>query len=619
MKEERLFKEFPPVTTTEWKKKIMADLKGADYHKKLVWKTPEGFEVEPFYRREDMESLDHLNTYPGRFPFTRGRQIKGNIWLIRQDIRVTDFESDNKKALDLLTKGVNSLGFFMHPDYIPKTGDIEKLLKGIDGNSTELNFSTHYPLEMLVALENVANKYGWQPAKMKGSLDFDPFGHFSRYGRFYYSKEKDFETLKQLMEKSPVFPHFHIITVDAALFANAGSGIVSQLGYALSKGAGYLTFLTESGIDAAQAASHIRFQFAVGSGYFMEIARFRAARHLWAHVTAAYGVKENSSSGMFIHCENTTWNKTLYDPYVNMLRTTSETMSSLIAGVDSMKVLPFDEVFEKPTAFAERIAHSQQLILKYESYFDKVNDPAAGSYYVEELTGKLIREAWKLFLETDEKGGYLKAFEQGFIQNRIHEEANRKSLDIAQRKKILLGTNQYPNTTEHIENTDISFPEEENDTGNIETLKPLRGAVPFEQLRLKTDRYAQKNHRPVVWMLTYGDMAMRNARSQFAANFFGCAGFEIVTNPGFETVEQGIEAAKKANPDIVVICSSDEEYDKTAIPVFHALKDKMIVVLAGYPESLVDRLKQEGMEHFIHVRSNLLEELTKYQHLLGIE
>ena len=620
MEKERLFKEFPPVTTEEWKKKIIADLKGADYRKKLVWKTPEGFEAEPFYRREDMENLSHTGTYPGRFPFTRGSRIKGNTWLVRQDIRVTDFEKDNKKALELLTKGVSSLGFILDPDYLPRTNDLKKLLKDIDGNATELNFSTHYPAEMLSALEEVAEKYGWQPAEMKGSLDFDPLDHFSRYGRFYHSEEKDHTALKQLMEKAAAFPNFHLITVDATLFANAGAGIVSQLAFALSKGAEYLTYLTNAGRDAHDVASHIRFQFAVGSSYFMEIAKFRAARHLWAHLTGAFGVKENGSRAMFIHCENTTWNKTVYDPYVNMLRTTTETMSSLIAGVDSMKVLPFDEVFEKPTDFAERIARNQQLILKYESYFDKVNDPAAGSYYVEELTDKLIREAWKLFLETDKKGGYQKAFEQGFVQKRVKAEAGQKTLDIAKRKRILLGTNQYPNITEHIEDPDIALSNnEEKESGTIETLEPLRGAVPFEQLRLKTDQYARDHHRPVVWLFTYGNLAMRNARAQFAGNFFGCAGFEIVNNPGFENIEKGIAAAKKANPDIVVLCSSDEEYGEIALPVFQALKNDTIVVLAGYPEKLGEQLKREGIEHFIHVRSNLLEELKKYQQLLGIE
>ncbi len=619
MEKERLFKEFPPVSTEAWKKKIIADLKGADYREKLVWRTPEGFDVEPFYRREDIENLGHPDTFPGSFPFTRGSQIKGNTWKVRQDIQVADFTAANQKSLNLLSKGVNSVGFHFAPDYRPKVEDIERLLQDIDGNTTELNFSTQFPVEMITALEKVAKKHNRKVGKIKGSLDFDPLGYFSRHGKFYNSKEEDFNLLEQLVNKSSSLSGFHVITVEATLFANAGAGIVSQLAYALSKGAGYLTYLTNAGLDAGQVASRIRFQFAVGSGYFMEIAKFRAARHLWAHIVNAFGVTEAGSQAMYIHCVNSRWNKTLYDPYVNMLRTTTETMSSLIAGVDSMEVLPFDEVFEKPTPFAERIARNQQLILKYESYFDKVNDPAAGSYYVEELTDKLIREAWKLFLETDEKGGYLKAFEQGFIQQRVEDEAQQKIKGIEQLKRVLLGTNQYPNTNEHIENADISPASAKPETDSIKTLKPFRGAIPFEQLRLKTDRFARSNPRPVVWMLTYGKLAMRNARAQFAGNFFGCAGFEIVNNPGFETIEKGIEAAEKNNPDILVICSPDEEYGNIALPVFHALKDKMIVVLAGYPEKVVEHLKQEGMEHFIHAKSNVPEELKKYQQLLKIK
>ena len=619
MREEPLFKEFPPVTTEAWKQKIIADLKGADYRKKLVWKTQEGIDVEPFYRREDLKGLSHMNTFPGRFPFTRGRRIKGNSWLVRQSIGADDFDAANRETLDLLSKGVNAVGFYFAPDYIPKVRDIEKLLKDIDGNTTELNFSTHYPMEMITALEQVAGKYKWQPGKMKGSLDFDPLAYFSRHGNFYQSKEKDFNLAEKLMVKSSGLPGFHVITIDATLFSNTGAGIVSQLAFALSKGADYLTYLTGTGRNAEKAASKIRFQFAVGSGYFMEIAKFRAARHLWAHIVKAYGVKESSSRAMYIHCVNSRWNKTMYDPYVNMLRTTTETMSSLIAGIDSMEVLPYDEVFEKPSPFARRIARNQQLILKYESYFDRVNDPAAGSYYVEELTGKLIREAWKLFLETDEKGGYLKAFEKGFIQQRVEDEAQQKISGIAHLKNVLLGTNQYPNTNEHLEDVDSPPSFTEPKTGNIKTLKPTRGAIPFEQLRLKTDRYALNNPRPVVWMLPFGNMAMRNARAQFSANFFGCAGFEIINNAGFDTVETGIQAALKAKPDIVVLCSSDEDYQHAAIPVFKALEKEVIVVLAGYPKDSIEKFTSAGMEHFIHSRSNVTEELKKYQQLLKIE
>jgi len=619
MEKEPLFKEFPPVSTEAWKKKIIADLKGADYRKKLVWKTPEGFDVEPFYRREDLAGKDNLNVLPGDYPFLRGKTTRGNPWLVRQDIPVDNLAEANRKALDISLKGVDALGFIFTGDFVPETDTIDKLLQNIRADLIELNYSTRYPLKTVGIIDSLAKKYNRDLDKIRGSVDYDPLGYFSRYGRFYHSKEEDFKLLERLLQATELLPRFHVLTVDGSLFHNAGSGIVSQLAFTLAKGADYLTYLTGACFEVDQVAAHLRFQFAVGSGYFMEMAKFRAARYLWANIVNAYGLNDADNAAMCIHCKNSEWNKTVYDPYVNLLRTTTETMSSLIAGVHSMEVLPFDKVYENPSEFAERIARNQQLILKYESYFDKVADPAAGSYYIEELTQNIIDKAWALFLEVDEMGGYFKAFEKGFIQKTIQEEAIRKDRDIARRRHIILGTNQYPDSNEHYEHIEDKVFDVNGTDSGIETLKPYRGAQAFERLRYKTDQYALHNKRPVAWMLTYGNLAMRNARARFAGNFFGCAGFEIVNNPGFETIEKGIEAARKANPDIVVICSPDEEYGDIALPVFRALKDRMVIVLAGYPEKLVERLIQEGMEHFIHTRSNVLEELKKYQHLLKIE
>jgi methylmalonyl-CoA mutase len=290
-------------------------------------------------------------------------------------------------------------------------------------------------------------------------------------------------------------------------------------------------------------------------------------------------------------------------------------MSSVIGGIDSMTVLPFNAVYEKTNDFSERIARNQQLVLKGESYFDKVIDPGAGSYFIENLTNSIIHEAWKLFLEVQEKGSYLDAFKQGFIQQKIKEEAAAKDMEIALRKRSILGTNQYPNAKEVVSNMhENSFPEN-NEPG---ILSPYRGAMAFEKLRYKTDLYSRKNKRPKAWMFTYGNLAMLKARSQFAANFFGCAGFEIIDNTGFTSIADGIAAAKKAKPEIVVICSSDEEYAEIALPVFESLKKESIVVLAGHPADLVEKLKETGMTNFIHVKSNVLEELKKYQALIGI-
>jgi len=377
----------------------------------------------------------------------------------------------------------------------------------------------------------------------------------------------------------------------------------------------YLNFLTEKGLDIDDVSKHIRFNFATGSSYFIEIAKLRALRFLWAKITNEYGISDSNSAKMHIHSVSSSLNKTVYDPYVNMLRTTTETMSAALGGADSITVLPFDFVSGKTSELGIRIARNQQLLLKGESHFDKVNDPAAGSYYVENLTDELIENAWDLFLEVEEKGGYLKAFESGFITNKIQEEATKIRTEVASRKKIILGTNQYPNTLEQI--TEIE--QNDIDSQNELALKPLRVAMEFENLRFATDKFSENSSRPKVWMFTYGNLAMRKARAQFAANFFGCAGFESIDNTGFETIESGIEAAKTEDPDIVVICSSDEEYKEIALTVFNALKDNTIVVLAGYPKDMIEELKSNGFTNFVHVKTNALEELQRYQKELGID
>jgi len=289
-------------------------------------------------------------------------------------------------------------------------------------------------------------------------------------------------------------------------------------------------------------------------------------------------------------------------------------MSAALGGADSITVLPFDIAKNEKSELGIRIARNQQLLLKGESHFDKVNDAAAGSYYIEELTDQLIENAWKLFLEVEEKGGYLKAFESGFITDRINKEAGQLRNEVATSRRSILGTNQYPNTLEQIED----FTPSNNKTNNQLALKPLGISGEFENLRLATDKFSANSPRPKVWMFTYGNLTMRKARSQFAANFFGCAGFETIDNLGFETIDDGIKAAKDEKPEIVVICSSDEEYSEIALPIFEALKEEAIVVLAGYPKELVEKFKSEGLTNFIHAKSNVLKELTMYQKELGV-
>ncbi|MEZ5083043.1 MAG: methylmalonyl-CoA mutase family protein [Bacteroidales bacterium] len=618
-----LFTEFPPATRKQWHDLISADLKGADYDKKLVWNTTEGFKVKPYYMADDLSEINYLDTFSGDFPYTRGNAASGNFWHIRQDIRVDNISKANKKALDILMKGVTSLGFIIDPKFEPTIEDIEKLCENIYADAVELNFVCfHNSLKVVQYVEKLVKKYNRQLDKIYGSVDFDPLGQFVLKGKFPVSADASFDLAKRMIETAEHLPNFKVITVNGQYFHNAGSSIVEELAFSLAQGVSYLTQLTERGLSINEVAPRLKFQFAVGSNYFMEIAKIRAARLLWAHIVKAYGPCCDSKTKMFIHSTTSNWNKTMYDASVNMLRTTTESMSAIIGGSDSLTVNPFNSVFEESTEFSERIARNQQLLLKEESYFDKVNDPSAGAYYIETLTNSIAEHTWKLFLDVQEKGGFLEAFNAGFIQETIKETANQRDMNIATRREIFLGTNQYPNTSEEIKKKiDPAVFKgyiEETSKNKIETLRLYRGAQAFEELRYATDQYSQSSTRPKVFLLTIGNPAMRRARAQFAGNFFGCAGYEMIDNIGFKTIEEAAEACLKSKPDITVICSSDDEYAELAPKLYNRLHEKSILVIAGYPQAILEDLKKTGFNHFIHIKSNVLQTLMEFQKQLGI-
>lgn len=619
----KLFNEFPPISTQQWEEQIQKDLKGADYEKKLIWKTNEGINVKPYYRAEHLENIQWVKAFPGDFPFVRGNKKTGNEWLVRQNIYVDDIKTANEKALELLMKGVDSLGFELDCKKKYSIDDIESLLKNIRADIAEINFfHTAQQIELVGMMDNLVRKYNRPLEKITGSVDFDPLMRFARRGVWYNNEEADFNLAYEIIKAGKAIPNFKVLTVNGYVFANAGASLVQEMAFTLAAGSEYLTRLTDKGLFIGEVAPRMKFNLAVGSNYFMEMAKLRAYRLLWAHIVNAYGLNDALNGRMYIHAENASWNYTVYDSHVNMLRSTTGTMSAILGSVDSFMVKPYNAPYEKPTEFSERIARNQQLILKEESYLNKVADPAAGSYYIENLTNLMAEEAWKLFLKINEEGGFIKALRSNTIQQTIRESARKRDLNIATRREILLGTNQYPNMHEKLsidlEKNVLNVEDKTNSEAEIEAIKTYRGAQAFEVLRYATDVFSRTNQRPKVWMFTYGNLAMRKARATFTSNFFACAGFEIIDNYGFKTIEEGIQKVRNEKPEIVVICSSDEEYTDNALLIFEALKDETIVTLAGYPIELVDILKASGMQYFIHVKSNVLETLVSLQKRLGI-
>src|SRR5699024_9635029 len=352
------------------------------------------------------------------------------------------------------------------------------------------------------------------------------------------------------------------LSIDGGLYHHSGATIVQELGYALAAASEYLAILTDSGTSPSDAAAMLNFTFAVGSAYFPEIAKLRAARLLWNNLLEAYGADPDANPA-YLHAQSSEWNKTLYDPYTNLLRTSTESMAAAIAGCDALTILPFDRHFRQPDAFSRRIARNQQLILREESFMDKVADPAAGSYYIEQLTDQIGKQAWTIFQNIEKEGGLFQAIEDGFVQDAIQESRNRRDHAVAERERSFVGTSRYTNPDDKMadeinansptqalrqSDTDVksnsdnlpqylaeAFEEGANITDVIDklfdvekqlyrTVVPYRGPEAFEELRLATER---SNQRPTVLNLPLGNPNIRKARSTFSNNFFGCIGCDI--------------------------------------------------------------------------------------------
>jgi methylmalonyl-CoA mutase len=465
-----LGRDFPPVSSETWEAAIAKDLKGADYEKKLVWRTEEGLAVRPYYRAEALAGLeDQLRTMPGRYPFVRG---SGRGWEIAQNLKPG-----------------------------PKA-------------------------------------------------------------------------------------------VRADLLHEAGAHAVQELGYAIAAGVERLAELTAT-LPVDTVAPQIEFVFAVGPSYFMEIAKLRAARILWAMAVDAFGPGDAGACRMRLHVRTPERNKSAYDRYTNLLRVTTEAAAAVIGGCDQLSVEPF--------AFDAHLALNVQRILQEEAHLDAVADPAGGSYYIEALTDVLAREAWRLFQRVEADGGYAKVLASGGIGKALAETRAAREKAYSTRRRALVGVNNYPSVTEKTPEAELPAAEP---TG---PLPRVRVAEPFEQIRRRTAEHARATGRyPKVLLLKRGDLKMKGARSNFCFNFFGCAGFDMV-----EAEEYG-----GTDADLIILCSSDPEYLAFAREV--CANVKVPVLVAGNPKDQIELLQQAGVQGFIHVASDLIQTLKQWQDKLGM-
>jgi methylmalonyl-CoA mutase len=541
--------------------------------------------------------------------------------------------------------------------------DMSQILKDIPLEEVSVHFKCGTGASGILSLFAIeAERRCVDRKKLSGSVDGDPLKFLALSGSFPRDERGTFEELRSVISYlDNNMPSYRALDVSGHHFHDSGASAVQELAFTLASGVEYLDRLTSLDLSVDRITPHMSFSFSIGSGFFMEIAKLRAARLLWASIVEAYGARKESAEKMTINTKTSSWNKTVFDPYVNMLRGTAEAMAAAIGGCESLSVLPLDSAYERPGEFTRRLARNTQLILKHESYLDRVADPAGGSYYIERLTDSLAGSAWELFRKVEGMGGLVDALKAGFIQEEIQKTRNERDRDIASGKAILLGTNQYPDLREKVPGKTgfvmpkkplreskvkpagavsikeyIAYLEEKGSylgdilpckpepaDVEIEPLRPYRGAEPFEEMRLATLKHKKETGvTPSVFLLPIGNPSMRNARAAFSSNFFGCAGFRILDNPGFATIEDGAKAAVISKAKIVVICSSDREYPELAPEICAGLKKKnagIKVIVAGHPKDHIEALKASGVDDFIHARSNMLGVLRKYQEIYGIK
>lgn len=456
MKNDTLFNEFPEISAKAWKQNIQFQLKGADYNKTLVWESPEGIKVKPFYHSDDVAGD------------TGNGPVINHTWTIGQTIYAGNAEHANKNAIQELNRGAEALLFTVPTEKI----QVQSLFENLDTEKNTMYFDFRFLsgdyISSIVAL----------PRYKEGKMFFnvDIIGNLARSGNWYFNLTKDHEILNGLLRGSGE----NILSVDVSLYENAGANITQQLGYAMAHANEYLNHLSENGLLGQ--LKNITFNCAIGGNYFFEIAKFRALRLLWKTLAEEYGAD--------IDCHITAFpskrNKTLYDYNTNMLRTTTECMSAVLGGANTIFNLPYDAIYHKDNEFSKRISLNQLLLLKEESYFDKVSNVADGAYYIENITGQLAEKGLQLFKSIEKGGGFLKQLKTHTIQQKIKESAKKQQNRFDAQDEVLVGTNKYINESDKMKNDLELYPFVKHKPRKtlIEPIMERRLAEAIEQKRI---------------------------------------------------------------------------------------------------------------------------------------
>ncbi|NTW68928.1 MAG: methylmalonyl-CoA mutase [Chlorobiaceae bacterium] len=579
-----LFHEFPGVSADVWKKRAVTDL-GERAFDTIVWHTPDGFDLDPWYaHREPATRID--------LPKTK----TANTWKSCHRIKVLDPKAANREALNALNQDASALEFNFSDSANCSGAGLTTLFAGIETSAITIYFSGNLP-PLHDLLETLASLSGFN-ASTGGVLAPLPPA----------SKEVDCA----LFQTREALPGFSLLCVDTTRYHNSGSTAAQEIALALAGTSDIMHRFLEAGVPAESIVSAIELILPVGSSHFTELAKPRALRALLPHLLKAYGASGLTLPSLFARTSER--NRSLLDPYTNLLRLTTESVSAILGGYDTLQIGRFDDGLSVNPEVAARITGNIHLVLKEEAWLDRVVDPASGSDYIETLTGKLAASAWKIFQEIETDGGLEEAEKSGCITAMTAKSAIQRESLLNKRKKTLLGVNRYPLglTAEQEKNIEaITFAAEHSPEGS-ET-------AAFERLRLKTLSGATI---PSLFIWTLGDSATSLRQAAFCEDLFKCGGFVVNGVASLPVEEPSYETILHSRPDIVVLCIAEKDpvpLAETICKQLSLLQPELITIMAGKPPVEAERLFKAGLDSFVYTGINVLDTLTSCQRKTGVQ
>lgn len=693
--------EFTPPTDEEWKAACEALLKGAPFEKKMFTKTYEGITFDPMYTRKHTEDILPKGVMPGMGDYLRGVDAAGYIgkpWGIAQACDETLPAENNELLRHENDKGATIYHIVLdtasragvdarQAEKVGDTGtsvttveDMHVLLTGLDLAKFPLYVYTGANAVPLLALVAAARRAAGEDMKnVRGIVGADPIGTLVTDGKLPASLDSYYDSLAAAARWATVnAPHLRTVFVRSDVYSSGGANDVQEVAAVLAAATAYLRALCERGLTIDAAASQIAFAFSMGANFFLQIAKLRAVRPLWAQIVKAFGGNAEAQK-MRIHARPALFFKTVYDPYVNMLRNTTEIFSGVVGGIDSFESAPFDEPIRKGDEFSRRIARNVQIMLQEEFGLLQPIDPAGGSWAVETLTRQMKEKIWAAFQGIEKEGGIAAALRAGTVQEGIAKVLADRFKNADLRRDRIVGNNMYPNMTETLLETraedtaalkaqrtkDIEAYLSDIDTkhrdealaafkadGSVQNaveaalagatiaelmaaltagkgaetvaaIAPHRWSERFEALRRRTEDYkAAKDDNVKIFLANMGPIPQHKARADFTTGFLQVGAFEVLGNDGFKTVDEAAEAARASGADAVVICSTDATYPEIVpalAPKLHKVLPQARVFLAGAaPKDLIETYKEAGIDEYISVRANCYEILEGLQKQKGM-